>query len=101
MGLFTKYEKIGESGLLTGRTDWHCHILPGVDDGVKDMETSLKILSEYEAAGITTVWFTPHIMEDIPNTPAMLRQRFEDLKQAYTGGLNLNLASENMMDSLF
>jgi len=47
------------------------------------------------------VWLTPHIMEDIPNTTAGLRQRFTDLQVAYGGKLYLHLASENMMDTLF
>lgn len=86
---------------LTGFTDWHCHILPGVDDGVKTMEESLSILNLYEDARIQEVWLTPHIMEDIPNTTALLKERFAELKRAYCGSVKLNLAAENMMDSLF
>lgn len=85
---------------INGMTDLHCHILPGVDDGVKTLDEATAILAEMEKAGIKKVWFTPHIMEDIPNTPAKLRQRFEELKQAYSGSIELNLASENMIDSL-
>ena len=64
-------------------TDIHCHILPGVDDGVQTMEESLEILCRYEAWGVRAVWCTPHIMEDYPNATADLRQRFEELKEAY------------------
>ena len=85
-------------GLLT---DWHCHILPGVDDGVKTMDESLQILAEYERRGITQVWLTPHIMEDIPNTTDGLRSRFAELQAAYTGNVKLHLAAENMLDGLF
>lgn len=89
------------SGFLKGWTDWHCHILPGVDDGVQSMDHSLRILANYADLGISRVWFTPHIMEDVPNTPESLRARFEELKSAYKGPLELNLAAENMMDNLF
>jgi len=82
-------------------TDWHCHILPGVDDGVRSMDDSLAILSAYERMGISTVWLTPHVMEDVPNTTADLRKRFEELKSAYTGTITLHLAAENMLDNLF
>ena len=51
-----------------GATDCHSHILPGVDDGVSDMETSLKILAAYEKLQIREVWCTPHVMEDVRNT---------------------------------
>ena len=43
----------------------------------------------------------PHIMEDIPNTTAHLRDRFAELQAAYTGGVQLHLAAENMLDNLF
>lgn len=85
---------------LEGFVDWHCHILPGVDDGVRSMNESLEMLDVYEMAGIKEVWLTPHVMEDVPNTTAMLRARFQDLEKAYSGKVRLHLASENMMDNL-
>lgn len=89
------------SSLLTNFTDHHSHILPGVDDGVKKMETSLKVLERYEQLGIVEVWCTPHVMEDIPNTTAGLQARFAELCEAYQGPIKLHLAAEYMMDELF
>ena len=89
------------SSLLTNFTDHHSHILPGVDDGVKKMETSLKVLERYEQLGIAEVWCTPHVMEDIPNTTAGLQARFAELCEAYQGPIKLHLAAEYMMDALF
>ena len=101
MGLFEKHTTIARSGFLNNFVDYHCHILPGVDDGFKTMEDTLEILRQYEEAGINTVWFTPHIMEDIPNSTEDLKKRFQEVKSAYEGNINLNLASENMLDSIF
>lgn len=92
---------LASSGLLRGFTDWHCHLLPGVDDGVAEMEETLRILAIYEQQGVARVWLTPHIMEDVPNRPADLRHRYEELQEAYTGPIELHLAAENMLDSLF
>lgn len=89
------------SSLLTNFTDYHSHILPGVDDGVKKLEVSLKVLERYEQLGIVEVWCTPHIMEDIPNTTAALKARFAELCEAYQGPIKLHLAAEYMMDALF
>lgn len=87
--------------LLNNFTDHHSHILPGVDDGVKKMEKSLEVLSQYEQLGISEVWCTPHTMEDIPNTTEGLKSRFAELCEAYKGSIKLHLASEYMMDGLF
>lgn len=84
-----------------GMTDWHSHLLPAVDDGVESLEESLEILDLYEKAGIAEVWLTPHIMEDVPNIPAMLCQAFDGLRKAYNGSITLHLAAENMLDGLF
>ncbi|MDR1624478.1 MAG: capsular biosynthesis protein [Tannerellaceae bacterium] len=101
MVMFKKICSLKESGFFDGFIDYHSHILPGVDDGVQTMEESLKILSLYEQLGVKTVWLTPHIMEDIPNTTEHLRERFEELKIAYQGKVMLHLSSENMLDNLF
>ena len=89
------------SSLLSQFTDHHSHILPGVDDGVKKMEVSLKVLERYEQLGIAEVWCTPHVMEDIPNTTEALKARFAELCEAYHGPIKLHLAAEYMMDALF
>lgn len=65
---FKKQIPLKASGIFAGFTDWHSHILPGVDDGVQTLEESLAILQQYEVLGVKAVWLTPHIMEDIPNT---------------------------------
>lgn len=87
--------------LLSGFTDYHSHILFGVDDGVKTLEVSLQVLQRYEEIGIAEVWCTPHIMEDLPNTTEGLWARFAELQAAYHGPVKLHLAAEYMMDQLF
>ncbi len=97
---FHRRSSLIESGIFHGMTDWHSHILPGVDDGVQTMGEALETLSYYEQLGLTNVWLTPHVMEDIPNSTAALRQRFDELRSAYQGPIDLHLASENMIDNL-
>ena len=98
---FSKPNTIEKSGLLNGFTDWHSHILPGVDDGFQSPEASLELLKAYENAGVRKIWFTPHVMEDYPNTTGGLRECFEEFTKLYTGPIELRLASENMLDNLF
>ena len=104
MGIFdifqTKHSLKG-AGCLDGLTDRHSHVLFGVDDGVKTLESSLAVLKYMESVGISALWCTPHIMEDVPNTTASLKEKFELLKAAYNGPIKLHLAAEYMLDNLF
>ena len=99
--LFKRKHSLCSSGALNGMTDSHSHILFGVDDGIKTLEESLKVLEFEESLGVTDIWSTPHIMEDVPNTTEWLKTRFDQLKEAYKGGGNLHLAAEYMLDTLF
>lgn len=98
---FRKTITFARSGILKGMTDCHSHLLPGVDDGVGTLDESLRILDMMEKHGVRKVWLTPHIMEDIPNTTAHLRERFAELQASYSGSVELHLAAENMLDGLF
>lgn len=96
-----KIDSLQDSGLLSGLTDWHSHVLPGVDDGIKTLDESIEVLRHFDEKGVETLWLTPHIMEDYPNTTDKLRTCFDELNEAWDGNLKLHLASENMLDSLF
>lgn len=101
MFFFKKKINLKDSGIFDGFTDWHSHILPGVDDGIQTIEDSLAVLEEYERLGFKKVWLTPHVMEEWPNETKKLKERFEELKKAYKGSIELKLAAENMLDTLF
>lgn len=45
----------------------HCHILPGVDDGSRDMEMSLAMIKRAAEEGITHMVATPHYKRDHHN----------------------------------
>lgn len=104
-----KKKSLMDTGMFNGFSDRHSHILPGVDDGIQTMDAAIDVLRYYRQIGVREVWLTPHIMEDIPNTPQELRERFEELcaevRKAETEDdcklPLLHLAAENMIDSLF
>lgn len=105
MGLLDLFSKkkssIADSMFLQGRTDRHTHILFGVDDGIRKLEDSLAVLRYEESLGVTDVWCTPHVMEDVPNTSSALQSKFEELVAAYSGPIRLHLAAEYMLDTVF
>ena len=48
--------------------DLHSHVLPGLDDGPRDVAGSLEILDAAAAAGIATLAATPHVTDEYPTT---------------------------------
>jgi protein-tyrosine phosphatase len=48
--------------LLGDFVDIHVHILPGIDDGPKDMAGSIELARSYERAGITRLFATSHFL---------------------------------------
>lgn len=45
---------------MEGYFDIHCHLLPGVDDGAKDIEEALKMISKAYEDGTRFIVATPH-----------------------------------------
>ncbi|MEN6433482.1 MAG: CpsB/CapC family capsule biosynthesis tyrosine phosphatase [Smithella sp.] len=43
--------------------DFHCHILPGLDDGSKTIEESIEMAEALQNAGFTAVYCTPHLIK--------------------------------------
>ena len=87
------------------KTDMHSHLIPGIDDGAPDVETSLSLIKGLMDLGYTKLITTPHIMSDYyQNTPEIIREQFEVLKQAVEKeGLDIELryAAEYYVDEFF
>jgi len=43
-------------------TDWHCHLLPGIDDGPQTWEEAVVMARGLREAGFNRVYCTPHLM---------------------------------------
>jgi len=85
--------------------DIHSHILPGIDDGSPDIETSLQLLQSLSDAGINKFICTPHVIGDMyRNTPQTINDALEKLKKALDqNGMSMEIsaAAEYMMDDHF
>lgn len=55
--------------------DVHCHILPGIDDGAQDIETSLKMIESLKNQGAKKILLTPHYYSDTISLDDFLRRR--------------------------
>lgn len=76
--------------------DTHCHLLPGVDDGVKSWAEAEECLQIARAEKVTRLAVTPHIWPDrYPNVPSDLRPLYHELRErARALGLECHLGCE-------
>ncbi len=70
------------SGAFTAAVDLHCHILPGLDDGARDLDDAVEMAKQAEADGIASVCATPHIRHDHAVAIAELPERRAELSAA-------------------
>lgn len=76
----SKGEKIDYSVL---KTDMHSHLLPGIDDGAKDLEASIALIRGMRELGFQKLITTPHIIWDMyRNTPAIIQEKLELVREA-------------------
>jgi protein-tyrosine phosphatase len=69
--------------------DSHCHILPGLDDGAKNIDESLEMARVLADAGFSEVYCTPHLIKGLyNNSPEVVRNAVKELQMA--------LAQENI-----
>jgi protein-tyrosine phosphatase len=57
--------------------DWHSHVLPGMDDGSRDINESLAMLRALGDQGVQTVIATPHFYANEESVDSFLERREE------------------------
>lgn len=79
------------------RYDIHSHILPGVDDGAKNMEMSLQMIEEAYNQGIRYMIATPHYTPGEKNpSPERLEKVYKELcEQVKKKGLDIKIGLGN------
>jgi tyrosine-protein phosphatase YwqE len=86
--------------------DIHSHLLPGIDDGVKTINESIKIVEKLQSLGIRNIITTPHVMGDIyPNSTKTIINKLNAVKKELTerkiSDISINAAAEYMLDQQF
>jgi protein-tyrosine phosphatase len=59
--------------------DLHSHVLPGLDDGPRDVAGSLEILDAAAADGIATIAATPHVTDEYPTSADAMEAALAEL----------------------
>ena len=79
-------------------TDFHCHILPGIDDGAKNTDESIRLIEMQLSQGIRHIVATPHYGMHELGVIEFLKRRadaFQKLQSAAAGSLpDIMLAAE-------
>lgn len=80
--------------------DLHCHLLPGVDDGSRTVEQSVRVLGVMKEQGVTAVCLTPHhtVGQLSRGLPPSHDAAFAALSAAAPDGIRLLRGVELMLD---
>lgn len=104
---FLKKKKIEITDFFTSDfIDIHSHLLPGIDDGAKDLAHSIELIKTMRSYGIKNFITTPHVLGDVyPNSSATIKQKLEEvraeLKKQGLEDIRITAAAEYMMDEQF
>ena len=74
--------------------DFHSHILPGIDDGSKNLEQSIAMVNEAKKVGFTKIISTSHYMENYYECNEKNRKELLEQVQKNVNGIELCLGNE-------
>ena len=74
--------------------DFHSHILPGIDDGAKNLEQSIAMVNEAKKVGFTKIISTSHYMENYYECNEKNRKELLEQVQKNVNGIELCLGNE-------
>lgn len=85
--------------------DMHSHLLPGIDDGLQELEQSVEFIKDLQKLGYKKLICTPHILSDLfRNSPETILPKLAMVKEALAEvGVDVvvEAAAEYMIDHEF
>ncbi|MXO05093.1 tyrosine-protein phosphatase [Flavobacterium sp. HBTb2-11-1] len=92
--------------LLDGSfVDIHSHILPGIDDGARNMTKSVELVSALQKLGVSQIITSPHINHNVwDNSPEIISSKLQETQKALEENkikIPIRAAAEYFMDSWF
>jgi protein-tyrosine phosphatase len=80
--------------------DLHNHLLPGVDDGSRNVQHSVRVLRSFVTKGVTDVVCTPHLLASQADAgwPASYEAAWAALTAEVPEGMTLHRGAEVMLD---
>jgi tyrosine-protein phosphatase YwqE len=89
--------------LLTN-VDIHSHLIPNIDDGAKDMQSSIILVEELHDLGYKKLIITPHISNLFPNSKNQIIDGYLNLKKELfkkSIDIEIEVAGEYYIDEYF
>ena len=87
------------------QTDMHSHLIPGIDDGSPDLETSVALVKGLSELGYKKIITTPHVLNEVyPNTSETILSGLATLREELNRQkieVEVNAAAEYFMDEYF
>tara|TARA_B100000809_G_scaffold43630_2_gene37891 strand:+ start:25044 stop:25781 length:738 start_codon:yes stop_codon:yes gene_type:complete len=86
--------------------DIHSHLLPGIDDGAKNIEETIGLITKMDSYGIQNFITTPHVLGNVwKNSSDTILDRLdfvlEELEKRDLSYIKLDAAAEYMLDEEF
>lgn len=106
MAFFRKKDKKTTDFFNDSFVDIHSHLLPGIDDGAKDINHSIELIKKMYSYGIKNFITTPHVLGDVyPNSSETIKEKLEEVRQELKNqeltDITFSSAAEYMMDEQF
>ena len=89
-----------------GFIDIHSHLLPGIDDGAKNIDNTIELISKMYSYGIKNFVTTPHVLGDVyTNSTELINLKLEEvdkeLRKRGMTDISFRAAAEYMLDEQF
>ncbi len=85
--------------------DMHSHLIPGIDDGAKDLDHSIKMIRLLQDIGFKKLITTPHIHPKYPNSESVILEGLEkvlsNIPKNNIGDIDIEAAAEYYVDDQF
>ena len=82
-----------------GFVDIHSHVLPGIDDGAKNVEESIKLINNMKEMGFSKIIGTPHTYTGLyDNTNTTIKNSYNSIINHLDNNIIIEYASEYFLD---
>tara|TARA_B110000091_G_scaffold209932_1_gene251916 strand:+ start:3019 stop:3756 length:738 start_codon:yes stop_codon:yes gene_type:complete len=106
MLFFKKKEMLLSDFFPENFIDIHSHLLPGIDDGAKNMDDTIRLILKMASYGITNFVTTPHVLGNVyPNSSETIKRELEEVRTELFNrnitNITIRAAAEYMLDEEF